>query len=85
MSKLPTNREALSRYLFYRNEFKSETTRELFKVITSKIKYLWGKAGIPIKENREIVVQLIRFFQQWYSLKKLKFLYVLNLTPDLIP
>jgi hypothetical protein len=72
MSKLPTNREVLSRYLFYRNEFKSETTRELFKVITSELEYLWGKAGIPIKENREIVDQLMRLFQQWYSLNKIK-------------
>ncbi len=40
MSKLPTNREVWSRYLFYRNEFQSKTTRELFKVITSELEYL---------------------------------------------
>ena len=70
-SKLPTNRSVLSRYLFFRHEFKSESTRELFKVIVSEIEFVWNKAGIPIKGNREILDQLIRLFHRWDSLKKL--------------
>ena len=70
-SKLPTNRSVLSRYLFFRHEFKSESTRELFKVIVSEIEFVWNKAGIPKKGNREILDQLTRLFHRWDSLKKI--------------
>jgi hypothetical protein len=35
------------------------------------MEFVWNKAGIPIKGEREILDQLIRLFHRWDSLKKI--------------
>ena len=46
--QLPTKRQLLLLYFFYRGEFKNKTKLELMKMVINDLKKLWNMAGIAI-------------------------------------
>lgn len=71
-AKLPLNVVVLRRYLFLRHENTGPTmsTKEIFKIILTELKVLWGRAGIPIKPDHKCIEQFVKLFISWNSLKK---------------
>ena len=69
-NRLPTNRDVISRYLFFRKDKKSESVRAIFHIILIELEVVWNKAAIPLKEKEKRLDQLIYLYERWNSLKK---------------
>jgi hypothetical protein len=45
--------------------------KEIFKLIIVELKEIWGKAAIPIKDDKNILKDLIKIHDAWLSIKKI--------------
>lgn len=70
-TKLPTVREALSVFFYYKQEL-NQTVKESTYSTVNDIQQIWDKARIPTRQKIHIVQKLEKIFNEWKNLKKNK-------------
>lgn len=70
-SRLPLQRAVMKRFLSIQLKDVHTPVKDIFKVILSELKEIWGKAVIPIKSDHNCLKQLLSIHVAWLSLKKI--------------
>ena len=70
-SKLPSNRQVLSRFYFL-HYYEFQTIRESATTTARELLVVWGKARIPVRQEYHVVSKVKEIFSEWQSLLKNK-------------
>lgn len=68
-TKLPSKKEALSVFFYYKEEQK-QTVRESAHSTSKDVLDIWNKARIPTRLKKHVVEKLENMFKEWQKLKK---------------
>lgn len=68
-SKLPSNRQVLSVFLFKKKRL-NKTLQESANLLFDEISVFWGKARIPIRRKSHCVEKMLNLYGTWLSFKK---------------
>lgn len=70
LNQLPTLRQVLLRYHHILNE--SKNVKDSARVLIQELLEVWGKSGIPTRQQNHCIEKLIKFHKNWLLLKKNK-------------
>jgi hypothetical protein len=68
-SKLPSNRQVLTKFSYHHKTLKM-TIRDSSAAVITAVKVFWAKARIPIRQDQHCIGKTEQLFNRWAGLKK---------------